>query len=315
MSHIGPAVPKEYITTINMNGLRGRMLRMPATRPGKKREILLIYGHHASIERYYSLAEVLADYGSVTMPDLPGFGGMDSFYKVKEKPDLDTMADYVASFIKMRYGRRRFTLVGMSYGFVVITRMLQRYPDIAKRVDNLVSVVGFAHKNNFTFSRTRYVLYRIGVKFFSTRPTAFAFKWIALNPIVLRTVYAKTNNAKHRFTGLSKQEAKDLIDFEVELWRINDVRTWHATTHSFLTLDNSKIRVDLPVWHIGVKNDNYFSATSIEEYMRKIFSVCHISMSSVTGHSINVMAGKKETQALVPRSVKTVLSRLPKTNK
>ena len=128
-----PRIPREYVVSLNMNGLRGRMLRMPAKK-SKKREILLVYGHHSSLERMYSLAEVLNDYGAVTLPDLPGFGGMNSFYKLGEKPDMDTMADYLASVVKLRYKSRRITIVGVSYGFTVVTRMLQLYPDIAKKV-------------------------------------------------------------------------------------------------------------------------------------------------------------------------------------
>src|SRR5262249_48894244 len=140
--------PQEYIKPLNMNGLPGRMLHMPAPK-GYNREILMVYGHHSSIERWFGLAQVFNKYGTVTMPDLPGFGGMRSFYKIGQKPTLDNMADYLASFIKLRYKRRRITIVGMSYGFVVATRMLQRFPDLAKRVDLIVSLVGFAHKDDF----------------------------------------------------------------------------------------------------------------------------------------------------------------------
>ena len=88
-----PKIPADYVMPLNMNGLRGRMMRLPAPKT-KKRQILMIYGHHCTLERWYSFAEVLNDYGAVTMPDLPGFGGMDSFYKIGEKPDLDTKASF-----------------------------------------------------------------------------------------------------------------------------------------------------------------------------------------------------------------------------
>src|SRR5690349_17907325 len=106
-----PQVPAEYIVPLNMNGLKGRLLRLPPKK-NKKREILLVYGHHSSLERMYSIAQVLNAYGAVTLPDLPGFGGMDSFYKIKEKPDIDTMADYLASVVKLRYKGRRITILG-----------------------------------------------------------------------------------------------------------------------------------------------------------------------------------------------------------
>ncbi|HEU4609283.1 MAG TPA: hypothetical protein VFS31_14300, partial [Chitinophagaceae bacterium] len=92
----------EHILPLNINGLQGRMLRMPAKKRTNK-EILLIYGHHATLERWYGLVENLSEYGNVTMPDLPGFGGMQSFKKAGRKPDIDAFADYLAAFIKLRY--------------------------------------------------------------------------------------------------------------------------------------------------------------------------------------------------------------------
>src|SRR5579863_9493933 len=109
----------DYVVQLNINGLRGRMLRLPAKR--RNREILLIYGHHASLERFFGLAEMLNDYGAVTMPDLPGFGGMQSFYRLGITPSIDNLADYLATFIKLRYKRRRLTIIGLSFGFTVVT--------------------------------------------------------------------------------------------------------------------------------------------------------------------------------------------------
>ena len=155
-----PQNPADYIVPLNMNGLQGRMLHLPAPK-GKNREILLIYGHHSSLERWWGLAQVLNRYGAVTMPDLPGFGGMESFYKIGKKPSIDNLADYLAAFVKLRYKRRRVTIVGMSFGFVIATRMLQRFPDLVKKVDLMISIVGFAHRDDFIFSKTRYWLHRI----------------------------------------------------------------------------------------------------------------------------------------------------------
>src|SRR3990167_800480 len=94
--------PADVVLPLYMNGLAGRMIKMPPPR-GKRREILLISGQHTSIERIFGLAEYLNRYGGVTSPDLPGFGGMNPFYKIGEKPTLDTMADYLAAFVKLRF--------------------------------------------------------------------------------------------------------------------------------------------------------------------------------------------------------------------
>src|ERR1041385_6148442 len=106
--------PADHILPLYMNGLAGRMLRLPPPK-SKKREILLIAGQHTSLERIFGMAEYLNRFGGVTSPDLPGFGGMESFYKIGEKPTIDKMADYLASFIKLRYKNRRFTVIAVSY--------------------------------------------------------------------------------------------------------------------------------------------------------------------------------------------------------
>ena len=75
------------------------------------------------LERWWGLVQNFNEYGAVTMPDLPGFGGMDSFYTIGRRPTIDAFADYLAAFIKLRYKRKRITIVGISFGFLVATRM------------------------------------------------------------------------------------------------------------------------------------------------------------------------------------------------
>ncbi|MDQ3123485.1 MAG: alpha/beta hydrolase [bacterium] len=303
-----PRIPEEYVVPLNMNGLRGRMLRMPPPK-NKKREMLVVYGHHSSLERMYSIAEVLNDYGGVTMPDLPGFGGMDSFYKIGEKPHLDTMADYLASVVKLRYKNRRVTIAGISYGFIVVTRMLQRYPELTKKVDMLISVVGFAHHEEFTFSRKRKFLYRLGTKIFSQSVPAAIFRSTILHPFILRNFYKNTHNAKIKFAGLSEDETKNLAEFEVVLWRLNDLRTHMATNNSFLYVDNCIARVNLPVYHIGVDMDHYFDKELVEQHMRVIFNDFQYINAPVDRHMPNVIAGKEESAVLFPRKIRTLLNK------
>src|SRR5438128_12108327 len=114
-----PKNPQDYIEPLFMNGLQGRMLRLPAPK-GKSRDILFVYGHHSSLERWWGVVQDLNQYGSVTMPDLPGFGGMQSLYKIGEEPTIDNLADYLAAFIKLRYKNKKITIAGLSFGFVVV---------------------------------------------------------------------------------------------------------------------------------------------------------------------------------------------------
>ncbi len=304
-------IPTGYVVPLNMNGLRGRMLKMPPPK-GKKREILLIYGHHASLERFYSLAQVINDYAGVTLPDLPGFGGMDSFYKIHEKPDIDTMADYLASFIKLRYKNKHFSISAISYGFTVVTRMLQRYPEIASQVDLLISVVGFTNKDELMFTKNRYRFYYWLASFFKHKLPGAFFHNVILHPSILRTFYSRTHNAKHKFADLDAAGKEDLTDFEIHLWRINEIRTYMTTTLTMLTLDNTQKKVNLPVWHIYVASDNYFNNILVEENMHKIFTDYRPIKAPIKSHMPNVTAGKEEASTLFPKKICQLLKSTPK---
>ncbi len=304
--------PADYIVPLNINHLDGRMLVLPSRfAKHAKREILFVYGLHSSLERWWGLTQVLSRYGNVTMPDMPGFGGMDSFYKLGKKPTLDNLADYLAAFVKLRYRRKKLVIIGLSFGFIVATRMLQRYPELSKKVTLLVSIVGFAHKDDFTFSRTRYYSYLLGTRIVSGRLPAAIFRSTLLRPWVLRTFYGRTHNAKHKF-ALAKNpaEARAINDMEVHLWRDNDLRTWAFTSNEFLTFDNCKVRVNVPLWHVGAKVDNYFDNNIVEQHMRIIFKDFDSVMFEAKSHAPSVMADEKESAALLPPKLKRMLTKL-----
>lgn len=299
--------PADFIEPLNMNGLQGRMMHLPAPKHTTK-EILFVYGHHSSLERWWGLAQALNRYGSVTVPDLPGFGGMDSFYKIGSKPTIDNLADYLASFIKLRYKRRRVTLVSMSFGFVVVTRMLQKYPDLTKKVELLISVAGFTNGNEFIFTKPRYLAYLTASRFFSGRSQSIFFKNVALNPLVIKAVYASTHNARAKFTGLNPAEKKATLEFEVYLWHINDPRTHMFTSAAFLTVNNCDRKINLPLHHIVVDGDQYFDAHAVEQHMRVIFPAVSIHTAKMDNHAPSLLADEKQAAKIFPASVKRLLN-------
>lgn len=297
------------IQPLNINGLKGRMLRIPAAKQSSKnREILLIYGHHASLERQYGLAEELSKYGNVVMPDLPGFGGMDSFYTIGMKPTLDNMADYLATFVKLRYKRKKVTIMGMSLGFVIATRMLQRYPELSEKVELFISLVGFTRKDDYKFKKSQIRLIKLLIRFFRHRLTAAFFYNIILHPTVIRTFYAKTPNAKHKFDHLTADEFKRGIEFEVYLWRCNDVRTYMEMALVMLTFDNCAKQIELPVHHVSVDNDQYFDNAVIEQHMRIIFTDFTEYKAVLPNHAPSIVATKEEAAPFLPKTLRKLLA-------
>ena len=301
-------IPEDAIVPLNMNGLRGRMLHVPTANKKRTREIMLVYGHHAMLERWWALVENLQDYGNVTMPDLPGFGGMESFYKIGKQPTIDNFADYLAAFVRLRYKRRRLTIIGISFGFVVATRMLQRYPELAKKVDLLVSIVGFMHYDDFYFSPSTRKSFRVAARIFGARPVSFLFRYIGLNGPAIKFVYARLPAGKRRLSSMDPFEAKEMLDYDVRLWQCNDVSTHWRTTSEFLGIDNCKSRVDLPVWHVASKNDHYFDNRIVEQHMLIVFNSCQQTQISTKAHTPSVTAGKQEMGVMLPPKLRKALS-------
>lgn len=308
MPHKNSTVPKDQLSPMHINGMHGRLLQIPNKK--KKREILLVYGHHSSLERIYGIAEALADYGSVTVPDLPGFGGMDSLYKIGLEADFDTLADYLASFIKTKFKGKKFTIAAFSIGFAITTRMLQKYPEIAKQVDLLVSVAGFTKRDDFKLSRSIQLFYRTLSRLFSGPILSLFFRYIALNSLILKTFYRFMPNARHKFNGIGSDEFKRYINFEVELWHNNDARTYLATAHAMLTADLTGIQVDLPVRHISIgDSDQYFNNDTVKKHLEMVYTKCIVDHANLDSHMPSVIATKDEVKDLFPSSLTRVLGR------
>ena len=301
-----PKNPADFIVPLNMNGLDGRMMRMPAPR-GKKREILLVYGHHAMLERWWGLVQNLNEFGAVTMPDLPGFGGMDSFYTINRKPTIDAFADYLAAFIKLRYKRKRVTIVGISFGFVVVTRMLQRYPELVKKVDVLVSMVGFMHYGDFVFPPRRRAMLRHVSRLLATRPVAGIIRYGALNRFVITSLSKRMPNSKKRFIEVTTEEFDDTMEFEVRLWQANDVRTHWRTTSEFLNVDNCRKRIGIPVHHVVSTSEHYFDNETVKQHMLVVFSGYSRYTARSKAHTPSILADKKSMRIFVPPNLRRVL--------
>ncbi|MBP9813038.1 hypothetical protein H6794_02775 [Candidatus Nomurabacteria bacterium] len=304
------AVPGRYIAPLTINGLNGRMLKLPVTNQEyKNRNILLIYGHHSCIERMYSIAQNIADYGNVLMPDMPGFGGMDSFFIIKKKPTLDNYADYLATLIKLQYKRKKITIAGMSFGFLVVTKMLQKYPELASQVDMVISMVGFTTTRDFKLSTSKMTALRYGSLFFSTRPTAFTFRHLALNKLAIKFAYGSVSKIHPKMKDAeSGQELAKRITFEAYLWQINDVRTYMKTTARMMNVDLTQSKTNLQVHHVTVDADQYFNNKKVKQNMRKVYKKVYVYDAKLGNHAPTVVSSKDQSANFIPPRLRMVLS-------
>lgn len=288
----------------------GRTLRLPASSQKANRQILLLYGHHASLERLSGLAEAMNAYGPVTMPDLPGLGGMSSFYTIGQEPTLDNYADYMASIIKLYFKRKRFTIVAMSFSVAIIVRTLQKYPELAKRVDLFVSMAGFVRKDEFIFDKPTFLGLRTLAYVFEKPVPAFVMSHLVLTKPVITTTYklVAARHSKMKDAG-DKIERDKRIAFEVGLWRMNDLRTRMHTMTTMFTLDLCNERVyKVPLIHVAAGQDRYFDNTVVTEHFKVIFDKVTSMQSSIPNHAPSIMADAEEARTFLPDDLQRLLA-------
>jgi pimeloyl-ACP methyl ester carboxylesterase len=298
---------EKYINTLYVNGMTGRVLRMPPSK-NKTREILLLYGHHSSLERMFGIAEVLHKHGAITMPDLPGFGGMDSFYKIDQKPTLDNYADYLASLIKLRYKRRRFTVIAMSFSVPLIIRTLQKYPDLARKVDFVVSISGFAHRDDFIFKFREYWGLRT-LAYILAKPIAAAIvSKLVLNKHVIKLAYTSVSKRHSKMKDAKTSiELQKRIEFESRLWKINDLRTRASTITMMLTIDVCDQKVATQAYHITATADRYFDHKIVEQHLHVVFNSLELIPSEMGNHAPTIIATAKEALPYIPKRLRQIL--------
>lgn len=302
----------DFIAPLNINGLSGRMLHAPATTK-KNRPILVVYDQHSSLERWWPLIQELRRYGTVTMPDLPGFGGMHSFHRINRKPSIDALASYLATFVKLRYKRKTVTIVAIGTGFVVTTRMLQQYPDLHKKVDLLVAIDGFAHYKDLKLNKKQRMKSNAVARIFGMRGLAQFFRNIFLHPGVLKaSSKSRLPIGRLRYEPLTDKvdNRSEAISNNTRLWRKNDVRTLMHLNREILMLDNCTKQINLPLWHLTSKSSDQLDRFRADQHLKVIYDkVVHVPSTVPNYSTVGIISYQKKARLLPPK-LKTRLNRV-----
>ncbi len=290
-----------------MNGLLGRILRVPTQNQDYKQEILLVYGHHSNMERMFGFAEFFSRFGNVTVPDLPGFGGMDTFYKINEKPTIDAYADYLAAFVKLNYNRKKVIIIGMSFGVPIYVRMLQKYPKLRTKVKYCVSLMGFVHHEDIHLPKKFYYMLKVMALSGSGLITSKIVKTIFLRRLVIKALYMSVASKHGKLQDANPAELKDRIKLETNLWLQNDFRTRNYTLKQIDKIDLCDIRVENKMYHVSAKEDIYFNPNIVSQHMQIIFEDFKIFFLKFKAHAPSVTAKGDDIARYIPKDLVEVL--------
>lgn len=305
-------ISKGQIKSINISGLGGRMLEVPAKKASKTKDILLVYGVHSSIERMYSTAQFHSNYGNVISPDLPGFGGMDSFYKIGLEPTLDSYADYLYTFVKTyKLNDKKIRIVAMSFGFLVATRMLQKYPELIKNIEFVVSFVGFGKTSDFNYPALENPFYRFMMKVGSTKTGSRMISIVVFNRFSLKVMFRIFRSFNPKYDHKNAHDRDEAIEMELELWTKNDTRTKFFTYKLLGELDLTKgsKKLDLELYDIVTPSDQYFDDKSVSKTLAKLYKKTSTHTANMKLHAPSVIGDEAAVFDIYPSSIKKILNR------
>jgi len=313
-SHIKPPikVPSRHLRRININKLRGRLLYLPAKKQTKyPKKIVMLAGQHAAHERLYAVAQVLNDYGEVYSPDLPGFGGMTSFYKIGKQPTYDNYADYLYTFLKANRLTEDVWFFSWSFGAQVMTRMFQKYPHTQQWVKTPIAFVGFARGSDFNVSRWYKTWLFALIYPASTKWGARLLQAVAFNKFTIKFVMTIFSLTKAKMQNDNGNLRRDMKKMEEYLWTVNDRRTHAATAvmmfHSDLTR-YSDDKIDLKLHNIITDSDQYFDNRRVKASFEKIYMGYKAYGIDLRVHTPSMIADKQEVQDMLSEEVIKLLS-------
>ncbi|HEY2004438.1 MAG TPA: alpha/beta hydrolase [Candidatus Saccharimonadia bacterium] len=281
-----------------MSGLKGRVFNHPSRKERGGRTIVFVYGIHGSLERFYGVIHYLARFGRVVAPDLPGFGGMPSFYSVGSRPSPDAYGDYLAEFIRQELPDGQLTLVGLSYGFVVITRMLARHPDLQSRADMAVSVMGLADGRDLAMSPVLRCACEALLGIARTPVLGRVLQYIITRRWLLRLMYTDRNP---KVRSLPQSLRPEIIRFESYLWNCNDMRTYGACMHELFHLRQpTGPLIKTPAHHISTPHDHWLNIDSAERHIRALYGNLTSHTSTVMKHGGLAYDSEDEAKEIIP---------------
>lgn len=306
-------IPDNEISSLEIGGLHGRQLRIVA-RNDQDRDILLVYGVHSSMERMYTTAKFHSRYGRVWMPDLPGFGGMDSFYKIGRKADIDDYADYLYTYVRTyKLNNKKLRIVAMSFGFLVTTRMLQKYPQLTDDIEFVVSFVGFGRTSDFSVNTFDKTYIKIAMKLTDTKFGSALIGALLFNKLSLRVMFAifRVTNPNPKYRHATKEGRASAQEMELELWSQNDARTkfhtYKVLSNFDLTKGQNPIKLDL--YDMITPADQYFDSKAVSKTLKKLYKKSSTYMANLKLHAPSVIGDEEEVANIYPDAIKKILDK------
>lgn len=296
-------IPSGEISTISIGGHDTRKLFLKSD---KKNNYLIVYGHHSNIERIYSLALFLNRYGSVTAVDLPGHAGIPAKWK---NPKFGNYADYLKECINHLYkDDDRVNIVTMSYGFILVTTLLQMYPELQPKIARVISLGSFTSDKQLNFSWLLKNIYRITSWVLSRSMVVFLVETMILkNKWCLRWIITSSLRRSPKTKGVDRIQFNKIVDMEMNLWSGSDFETHYKTTLKMLKFSLPEEKIASSLINLYSKSDQYIIPEKSINAINRIYQdAIHLPVD-LKSHAPSLVADVKEIEDMMPRELTGLL--------
>jgi len=189
--------------------------------------------------------------------------------------------------------------------------MLQKYPDIAERVEFVVSFVGFGRSADFAYKPLKSYPARLGMSFGASAFGGRAVKTLVFNGASLRLMFKlfELFNPKYRHDTAEARRAA--TEMELELWRRNDARTRFYLYRLLGDFDLTKSGKKLPLklHNLSTGGDQYLDAERVKKTLNLLYEKVKDYRSPMPLHAPSIIGTEDEVAEYFPAPLKKVLSR------
>ncbi|MCW1908532.1 MAG: alpha/beta hydrolase [Candidatus Saccharibacteria bacterium] len=301
---------KDRILPYTYLGLQGRYGMWSSKNSSDKRVFVIVYGQHASLERLEPLVTIFRTYGDVYVVDNPGFGGMDPAYSIGKYPDLHFQAGHVHNFIDNYLPKdKQLTIIGISYGFQIVTQLLEDFPDLQTRTEDVVNMVGCLSYRDLDMPLS----YKIPLIYLLAFPGrtwlgSNIFKLVARRRVII-AVYMLTKPIQVKLRGVSRQQAIAYASEQASLWIDNDPRTHGAAAWDFVARnDVSQLKLDVDAIHLSVPGDHIINSQRVKKGMEAVFNKVSSFDIALDNHA-PLDLDADDIEAIIPEGLARILKK------
>ena len=187
--------------------------------------------------------------------------------------------------------------------------MLQKYPEIAKKVDVVFNVSSFAHHDDLKVTGFKKFRLRFYTKFFTYNLPSTIYRGILLRPHLYNRLSKRMRDIQQK-SNYDPKEFKTKYNLDLKIRKKMSVKTQMFTLNELLHLDNCQHVIDLPLWCVNGLHEGHLFLDNVDQHLKIIYKSVH--KVKLKKHPVDLFMSysSEEIDQMMPARLKKVLADL-----